>query len=99
MGQIMTLIKISDLLPERRRSRRTIEVSAGPDDAVHVIVFADRGRCVGVVVDHIFDTVVHRLGDRGPQGRRGTVASLVINGRVTEIVDLEQLCADRDSPA
>jgi two-component system, chemotaxis family, sensor kinase CheA len=94
MGQIMPLVKISDLLPERRRSRRAVEASAEPDDAVHVIVFAHDGRRVGVVVNQIYDTVVHRLADRGPEGRRGTVASLVINGRVTEIVDLEQLCGD-----
>jgi two-component system chemotaxis sensor kinase CheA len=94
MGQIMTLVKISDLLPERRRSRRTVEVASAPGDAVSAIVFAHDGRRVGVVVNHIFDTVVHRLADRGPEGRRGIVASLVINGRVTEIVDLEQLCGD-----
>jgi two-component system chemotaxis sensor kinase CheA len=94
MGQIMTLVKISDLLPERRRARRTVEASSAPDDVVHAIVFAHGGRRVGIVVNGILDTVIHCLADRGPEGRRGTVASLVIDGRVTEIVDLEQLCGD-----
>ena len=93
MGQIMPLVNISDLLPERRRERRNAAPSSEPDDPVHAIVYSHNGRRVGVVVNRILDTVDHLLADRRPGSRRGTVASLVINGRVTEILDLEQICA------
>ena len=93
MGQIMPLVNISDLLPERRRERRNADPSREPDDPVQAIVYSHDGRRVGVVVNRILDTVDHLLADRRPGSRRGTVASLVINGRVTEILDLEQICA------
>ena len=48
---------------------------------------------VGLVVGRILDTVEHRVTEELPGSRRGVRGSAVIDGRVTQILDLEALCA------
>lgn len=92
-GEIMPLVHLSDLLPERRGVRRHASVALGPDDPIHVIVYANGRRRVGLVVNRILDTIEHTLADLRPASRRGTMGSVVIQGRVTEILDIEEICA------
>jgi len=58
-----------------------------------VLVYSKDGRQVGVVVDRIIDTVEERLVNMRPATRQGVTGSVVICGRVTEILDLDTLCA------
>jgi two-component system chemotaxis sensor kinase CheA len=93
MGDIMPLVHLSDLLPERRRERRPVPAAPGPGDRINVIVYSDRGRRVGLIVNRLLDTIEHAIANLNPASRRGTLGSTVIQERVTEILDVEQICA------
>jgi two-component system chemotaxis sensor kinase CheA len=91
MGDIMPLVRLSALLPERRPERSN-EPAPGADDRIHVIVCSHGGRPVGLVVNRILDTIEHTLADLRPATRRATIGSIVIHGRVTEILDVDEMC-------
>lgn len=59
------------------------------DDKLQVVVYSDGRLSVGLVVDRILDIVEEHIGVRLPSCRRGIHSSAVIQGRVTEMVDLE----------
>jgi two-component system chemotaxis sensor kinase CheA len=84
---------LSDLLPERRREPRHQPTANGPDEPIHVIVYSNGTRRVGLVVNRFLDTIEHALTNLRPASRRGTMGSIVILGRVTEILDVEAISA------
>jgi two-component system, chemotaxis family, sensor kinase CheA len=77
------------------------------DGAQPILVFTDRGRSMGLVVDEIVDIVEDRLNIEVTSERPGVLGYAVIKGNATEIVDighfLPQAFADwfrrRDSSA
>jgi two-component system chemotaxis sensor kinase CheA len=93
LGEIMPLVNIADLLPERRRERRHATPVREAGALIQTIIYANDGRRVGVVVNRFLDTVEQSLADLRPASRRGAVASAVIQGRVTEILDLDEIFA------
>jgi two-component system chemotaxis sensor kinase CheA len=93
MGDIMPLVPLSSLLPERRSEPRHPLDAPGPDDRIHVIVYSSGGRRVGLIVSRILDTIEHSLDHLRPATRRGTMGSIVIQGRITEILDVEEIRA------
>ena len=56
-------------------------------DHVPVLVFADRGRSVGLMVEEIVDVVEDQLVIELSSSRPGLLGTAVIAGRVTEIID------------
>ncbi len=56
-------------------------------DHVPVLVFADRGRSVGLMVEEIVDVVEDELVIELASSRPGLLGTAVIAGRVTEIID------------
>ena len=92
-GEILPLVKISDLLLERRRRSRSPRRERRIENAVQAIVFSNEGRSVGLVVENVLDTIECSLADLCPPSRQGVKASAVIDGRVTEILDMDILCA------
>jgi two-component system chemotaxis sensor kinase CheA len=92
-GDILPLTEIRDLLPERRLQPRSAGETRGDED-LHTIVYSKDGAQVGVIVGEIIDTVEHARIDVSPATRPGVLATAVIEGRVTEILDFEALCAD-----
>ena len=54
---------------------------------VPVLVFADRGRSVGLMVEEIVDVVEDQLLIELSSSRPGLLGTAVIAGRVTEIID------------
>ena len=90
--QILPLITLSGALPERRTKPRHPEVSdgaVGNGEKIHVVVYTNHDKTVGLMVDRILDIVEANLGTERRTGRRGTLGSLVIQGRVTELLDVE----------
>ncbi|HTW32348.1 MAG TPA: chemotaxis protein CheW [Candidatus Sulfotelmatobacter sp.] len=87
-GQIMPLLRVSEVLESKR-------TAAPPKDqeALHVVVYADKGRSVGLVVDRILDIVDESFVIQLQSGRRGIVGSAVIQKRVTDILDVPGLIA------
>jgi len=58
------------------------------DGAVPVLVFSDRGRRMGLIVDEIIDIVEQRLDIEVASERPGLVGYAVVKGSATEIVDI-----------
>lgn len=52
-----------------------------------VIVFTDRGRSMGLVVDAIVDTVDDRLRIELAADQPGLIGSAVIDGKATDVID------------
>ena len=89
-GQIMPLIRVSDLLQGKHRK-------AGRQEAfIHVVVYSDQGRNVGLVVDRILDVVDEAFVVERQTGRRGVLGSAVIQKRITDILDIPQLIRAAD---
>ncbi len=89
--EILPIFDVSTLLLERRRAPRTDPVDATNDRAtIQVIVQRHAEGRIGVVVDRILDVVDHEMNLQ-PASRPGVSGTLVINGRVTELLDLQGL--------
>jgi two-component system chemotaxis sensor kinase CheA len=53
-----------------------------------ILVFADDGRAMGLVVDEIIDIVEERLNIEVSSNNEGILGSAVIKGRATEVIDV-----------
>ena len=58
------------------------------DGAQPILVFSDRGRCMGLVVDEIVDIVEQRLDIEVASERPGVLGYAVVKGSATEIIDI-----------
>jgi chemotaxis protein histidine kinase CheA len=97
-GQILPLIHLSSAVPERRqqpRSLKSSEPGAG-NEKIQVVVYTDQGRSVGLVVDRILDIAQEKVADRKHSGREGTLGSVVVQGRVTELLDVKGIIQAAD---
>jgi two-component system chemotaxis sensor kinase CheA len=98
-GEILPLIHVSRILGRRRgsegnrrfssRRRARHELAANESDTVQVIVIAGKGRRVGLVVDRILDIAEEALLARCNAQSPGVLFTAVIQGRVTEFLDVE----------
>jgi two-component system, chemotaxis family, sensor kinase CheA len=87
-GQIMPLVRVSDVLENRRGRPPEKE-----QEALHVVVYSEQGHSVGLVVDRILDIVEESFVIERQGGRKGVVGSAVIQKRVTDILDVPGLIA------
>jgi two-component system chemotaxis sensor kinase CheA len=89
--EILPLIPISLVVQERRQQPRAVpETAAGTNGSkVQVVVYSAQGKLVGLLVDRILDIVQDKLTVQSRSGRRGTLGSAVIQGKVTELLDIE----------
>jgi two-component system chemotaxis sensor kinase CheA len=87
-GQIMPLVRVSEML----ESTRSKAVESG-EESLHVVVYADKGRTLGLVVDRILDIVEEPFVIERRTGRPGVMGSAVIQKRVTDILDVPGLIA------
>jgi chemotaxis protein histidine kinase CheA len=97
-GQILPLIELSAALPERRQQTRGSDPSeAGAEnEKIQVVVYTDRGRSIGLVVDRILDIAHEAVTVQKHAGRRGTLGSMVVQGRVTELLDVKGIIQAAD---
>ncbi len=90
--EILPLIELTELLRERRRKPRPIaNHHKSANEVVHALIYAVDGCSVGVVVDRIQDIVEHNPSTRGPPTRKGTLGTIVVNGKITEVFDVAAL--------
>lgn len=88
-GRILPLVHLRHALEERRRgSRAAVEDKEG---SISVLVCHTDGESVGIVVERILDIVEDAAEMRYPASRAGVLYSAVINGRVTELLDIPGL--------
>ncbi len=88
-GQIMPLLRVSDLLPSHSGHGRS-NGNGKPDLAatLQVVVYSEQGRSVGLVVDRILDIVEETIVPQQPSKRDGLLGSAVIQQRVTDLLDV-----------
>ena len=97
-GQILPLIHLSAALSERRQEPRNADPAtpADDDEKIQVVVYTDQGRSVGLVVDRILDIAHEEVKVRKHSGRHGTLGTMVVQGRVTEMLDLKGIITTAD---
>ena len=59
-------------------------------------MYTDQGRSVGLVVDRILDIAHEAVKIRKHSGRQGTLGSMVVQGRVTELLDMKGIIQTAD---
>ena len=81
--EILPLVFLADeiQLSGARRER-------DPDDSIQVVVYTEGDRSVGLVVDEIYDIVEQSLEITTHAEQHGLLGSAVIQGRVTDVVDV-----------
>ncbi len=97
-GQILPLIYLSSALTERRQEPRNAGASepGAEDEKIQVVVYTDQGRSVGLVVDRILDIAHEAVKIQKRTGRQGTLGSMVVQGRVTELLDVKGIIQTAD---
>ena len=101
-GGILRLLRVEDLLGERpatppeegNRDRS----AAGSVGGLQVLVHSAGDREIGLVVHQVLDIVAESAGLQETRPRQGVLGSVVLAGRVTEVLDLEAAIA-ATSPA
>jgi two-component system, chemotaxis family, sensor kinase CheA len=86
-GKILPLLRLDIVLEERRIRVRHARKNIRPDP-MQVLVCNDEGRTLGIVVDRILDIVEDRAEVKSPATREGILYAVVINERVTELIDI-----------
>ena len=89
-GKILPLLRLDVILKERRTRLRHRMRAASPDP-LQVLVCNDEGRTIGIVVEQILDIVEDRANVTSPAVREGILYAVVINDRVTELIDVPAL--------
>jgi len=88
-GKILPLIRLDRVLEERRQrvreSLQSAEPTAGP---LQVLVCNVEEETLGLVVEQILDIVEDRAEVKSPATRAGVQYAVVINERVTELLDI-----------
>jgi two-component system chemotaxis sensor kinase CheA len=82
-GEIMPLLRVSDILQIGGGER-----GAEATGSLEVVVYSERGRSVGLVVDRILDIVEENVVIQNPSHREGIRGSMVIQSRVTDLLDI-----------
>jgi two-component system chemotaxis sensor kinase CheA len=91
-GAILPLVSVSDVL--RRKGSRRSSTSAGEGatgDTVPVVVCSSGSGQLGLVVGRILDILEHSVASRSGASRAGVDFTAVVQGRVTEFLDLETI--------
>ncbi len=88
--QIMRLVRLGTVLG-------TEPLPAAPDAPLQVVVYAAHGRSVGLVVDRILDIVEEALTvQQRETTTAGLLGSAVIQGRVTDLIDVRGIIEHAD---
>jgi two-component system chemotaxis sensor kinase CheA len=105
-GQILPLVRLNVVLEERRNKLRTLQAPPAVDSGpIQVLVLHHDDRSFGLVVERILDIVEDRADVRSAATRAAVLYSVVIEERVTELLDIPailrsvDLNAARPSPA
>ena len=86
-GKILPLIRL-DIVLEERRTRLRHKIKNVEPDPLQVLVCHDAGRTIGIIVERILDIVEDRALIKSQATREGVQHAVVINDRVTELLDI-----------
>lgn len=88
-GEIMPLIEVASVLPDEHGAQS--EADLEETDSMHVVVFSKGGKSAGLIVRQIMDIVDEVLEVTGSGSRAGVTGTAVIDGKVTELLDTEEV--------
>ncbi len=88
-GEILPLVDLRAMLG------RTGSDSAS-DAPLQVVVSSERGRTVGLVVEHILDIVEENVAIKHRSNQQGTLGAAVIQGKVTDLLDVRAAIRQAD---
>ena len=86
-GEIMPLIRLSNMLPTSPSAGYMMDEEQ--TEKLQVVVYSFHNRSVGLVVDRIIDIVEDSLEVQRESHHTGVLSSVVIQDRVTDLVDIE----------
>jgi two-component system chemotaxis sensor kinase CheA len=89
-GKVLPLVYVSRMLPERRQIPRQ-EASTGGDEKMQVVMYDNGREEVGLVVDRVLDIVTAPLEVQRAATRSYVKGSMVLQERVTELLDIPAL--------
>jgi len=92
-GGIMPIVHFTNLLPERRSRPRHDGGEVVPSEYLNLVVISSHGMQVAMAVHDILDVVDVSLKLRSAGSRPGVTGTLVVQERVTELLDLDWLVA------
>ena len=92
-GEILPLLRVAEVLPERRRAERAAATSAAGTGVLAVVVCETPVGPVGLVVGSIDDIASEPAVPRQPPSRLGVEACVVVGERIAELLDLPVLVA------
>jgi two-component system, chemotaxis family, sensor kinase CheA len=103
-GEILPLIHVARTLrrqhfkssPAPSRQLAADTAAARESETVQAVVCTGADRRVGLVVDRILDIVEETLVSRSEAHRSGVLFTAVIQGRVTEFLDIESIVGSVD---
>ncbi len=92
-GEILPLMHLSEMLEERRRRPReaNIKSKTKSPERLQGIVYSAGGKRVGLVIDQILDIVDETITAKTPASRAGVLYTAVVQGKVTELLDMPAL--------
>lgn len=86
--QILPLIRLNEVLEERRLEALDSQTAFPGDRPVQVLVLNHQGKACGLVVNQILDIVEDAAEVKSPATRAGVLYSAVIAEKVTELLDV-----------
>ncbi len=89
-GQILHLVQLSTLLEGRTVDLESLQ------DPVQVVVFSDRDRVIGLIVDQVVDIVDEAIAVRQTTDRAGLAGVAVVGKKVTDFLDLASVIRSAD---
>jgi two-component system chemotaxis sensor kinase CheA len=89
-GQVMPLIWVSEVLPERRVGERAIRVDRD-DPQQRVVVVNHRDKPLGLVVHRLLDIGAEVITGERPGSRKGVASCGLIRDKVTEFLDVAEV--------
>jgi two-component system chemotaxis sensor kinase CheA len=102
-NEIMPLLHVSRSL--RRGTKRRSPWKTGVNrikalessDTIQVVVYAGKTQRIGLVVGKILDIVDEEIASRAAATRPGVLFTAVVQGKVTEFIDVEGILGSEDS--
>lgn len=89
-GRIIPLIHLATIFPENHENYLADEAFATSADQLQIVIVSPQKELnVGLVVDHILDIVEEPLTITGIPSRPGILYCTVIQGQITEILDID----------
>jgi two-component system chemotaxis sensor kinase CheA len=83
-GQIIPLLRLSQILPGSRGAADLVETSS----SIQVVVYSEGGRTVGLIVDRIVDIIEEHAAVETLAAREGVTGSFVAQRHVTDLLDV-----------